>query len=369
MTGQTVDRSDPVPATRSRRLWRPAVRALLDGALPLIDKRMAESVRPFDRPEMMRPHLASRKFAWTHYGIFVPRLPGPFRYLNIMTLIGATGTVVFDNDYLAAPDARNTATVLSSTAAPGHHFYRAYDAADECAFEEDGSRIAFGDNLIIDNSYPKFRVTGRYDSFDVDLEIVASDQASWFVRNPVYDHVSLLAQCSGTISSPDGPVSISAPCTVEYARCMTPQSLTRRALPESWKLPADFFTYQIVQLDDRHQLLLTDVRASGVTACKLAYIRTVDGSAKVFDDVVFDVLEYADALHVDPEGREMRVPRVLRWQVRDYGRTIVEFEAEIDSEWRYGHGKGYVGAYTYRGSFDGASINGTGYIEWVDCEV
>ncbi|GAA3141874.1 hypothetical protein GCM10020255_018680 [Rhodococcus baikonurensis] len=53
-------------------------------------------------------------------------------------------------------------------------------------------------------------------------------------------------------------------------------------------------------------------------------------------------------MHVDPEGREMRVPRVLRWQVRDYGRTIVEFEAEIDSEWRYGHGKGYVGAYTYR---------------------
>ena len=269
MTGQTVDRSDPVPATRSRRLWRPAVRALLDGALPLIDKRMAESVRPFDRPEMLRPHLASRKFAWTHYGIFVPRLPGPFRYLNTMTLIGATGTVVFDNDYLAAPDARNTATVLSSTAAPGHHFYRAYDAADECAFEEDGSRIAFGDNLIIENSYPNFRVTGRYDSFDVDLEIVATDQASWFVRNPVYDHVSLLAQCSGTIASPDGPVSISAPCTVEYARCMTPQSLTRRALPESWKLPADFFTYQIVQLDDRHQLLLTDVpsvRGYGVQA-------------------------------------------------------------------------------------------------------
>ncbi len=81
------------------------------------------------------------------------------------------------------------------------------------------------------------------------------------------------------------------------------------------------------------------------------------------------MLEYADALHVDPQGREMRVPRVLRWQVRDYGRTVVEFEAEIDSEWRYGHGKGYVGAYTYRGSFDGASINGTGYIEWVDCEV
>ena len=102
-------------------------------------------------------------------------------------------------------------------------------------------------NLIIENSYPNFRVTGRYDSFDVDLEIVATDQASWFVRNPVYDHVSLLAQCSGTIASPDGPVSISAPCTVEYARCMTPQSLTRRALPESWKLPADFFTYQIVQ--------------------------------------------------------------------------------------------------------------------------
>lgn len=368
MTESVANRPAAHTPPRSRRVWRPFVRALLNGALPLVDKRMAESERPFDRADTLRPHVHSHRYAFTHFGIFVPSLPEPFRYLNTMTLIGSSGTVLFDNDYLAAPDVRDTATVLSSTAAPGHHFYAAYDAGAGTVHAADDTRITFGDNLVIENTYPHFRVTGRYGTFDVDLAVEAQDQVSWFVRNPIYDHLSLLAQCTGTITDGDTTVDISAPCTVEYARCMTPQSLTRRALPAPAKLPVDFFTYQIVQLDDRNQLLLTDVRAAGVTACKLAHLRTDGGAARVLDEVTFDVLEYADRMQVDPRGREMRVPRALRWRVRDRGVTVIELEAEIDSDWRYGHGRGYVGAYTYRGMFDGAPVTGTGYIEWVDCE-
>jgi hypothetical protein len=51
--------------------------------------------------------------------------------------------------------------------------------------------------------------------------------------------------------------------SVEYAHSATPHLFARRVLPERWKLPADFFTYQFINLDERTQLLLTDVKVSG----------------------------------------------------------------------------------------------------------
>lgn len=260
---------------------RPLASPLLHGLLPRIDHRIEESSRPFDRPELLRPHVDSRLWAATHYGVFIPQLPEPLRYLNTMTLIGAAGAVVFDNDYLARPDARRTTTVLSSTAAPGHHHYRAYDSHCDCNFGDDGTLLAWSDDLIIEADHPVYRLTARYENFGADLTVTATDQVSWFIRSPVYDHLSLLATFSGSV---DG-TEVAGLCTVEYARFMSPQSLSAKPLPEPLKLPIDFFTYQIINIDDRTQLLLTDVRAAGVTACRLAHVRSLDGTATVYDDV------------------------------------------------------------------------------------
>ena len=345
-----------------------AASLLLNRLLPRVDQRIEESSKPFDRPELLRPHPGSRRWAWTHYGVFVPELPSPHRYLNTMTLIGSTGTVCFDNDYLARPDARRTATVLSSTAAPGQHHYRAYDSAAECCFAADGGRLEWGSDLVVEAAHPTYAVHARYDAFTVDLAVTATPQVSWFVRNPAYDHLSLLATFTGTITDADGETAIDGLCTVEYARSASPQSLRRTPLPARFKLPLDFFTYQIVNLDERTQLLLTDVRAAGATACRLAHLRTLDGEATVFQDVRLEVVHRAEP-EVDPQGREMPVPDQFRWIVRDGGEEIVSLEAIVDSPLRYGHGRGYVGAYTYSGTFRQRSVTGTGYFEWVDCEV
>ena len=134
------------------------------------------------------------------------------------------------------------------------------------------------------------------------------------------------------------------------------------------KIPVDIFTYHIVHLDKSTQLLLTDVRVLGVTACKLAHIRSLEGDALVYQDVVFEVLAYRKRPAIDPRGRTMRVPERMRWTVRDNGAEIVSFTADVDSLLRYGHGQGYVAAYTLDGKRCSQPLNGTGHFEWVDCE-
>ena len=338
---------------------------LLVRLAPLMDDRVKASAAPFDHSIEFRPYAGSRLWGWTHFGVFVPSLPGPHRYLNTMTLIGSTGTEIFDNDHLVDGDARGLSTVFSSTASSGNHHYRGYQP-DDCAFEDDGSTLMWGDNLTIEVDLPTVNVVGRYDTFSVDLTLDVTDQVSYFVRAPFYQHLSLLAPYQGTITDHDGVTAISGLGTFEYARAMSQQALTKRAMPGRLKLPMDFFTYQVIQIDETTQMLLTRVEARGQAACNLVHIRSVGGTAEAYEDVHFEVLTWADPI-VDELGRSMRMPRDFRWQVRDAdGRSVLDLTGECDSPMRFGHGRGYAGAFTYEALLRGESKSGTAYIEWVD---
>ncbi|CAJ1496757.1 hypothetical protein MU0083_001501 [[Mycobacterium] kokjensenii] len=333
----------------------------------MLDRRLSASVQPFTQARQMRPELGSRRWGWTHYGFFVPDLPEPYRYVNTMTLIGTTGTVIFDNGVVASADVRDTTTVLSSTAAADHHHYRAYDARRDCDFAADGSTLRWGEHLAVEADHPRYTVHGDYEEFGIDLEFDATQHVSYFVKTPVYDHFSLLAPYRGVLRDGDERIPVSGIGTVEYARCISPQTMLARPLPAPARLPVDFFTYQIIALPGDIQLLLTDVRAAGATACRLAQVRYLDRPAEVFDDVRFKVIEYADP-QVDPMGRSMRVPRRLRWDILHYGREIASITGTVDSPLRFGHGRGYVGAYSYTGHWRGKAVSGSAYLEWVDCQ-
>ncbi|KID85260.1 hypothetical protein MGU_07498 [Metarhizium guizhouense ARSEF 977] len=356
------------PTPHTNVLVRGITKLLCAYAAPLLDSRIEESGQPFTAPNIILPHDSSKWWGWTHYGVFITDLPEPYRYLNTMTFIGAPGVLCFDNDYLSAPDARNTATVLSSTAYGDTHHYEAYDAASTCEFAADGSRLAWGNDLVITSNYPNFTVAGRYRHMQVKLQISATKQVSWFVRSPVYDHLSLLATYTGTITDDRGTTDIAGMCTVEYARSMTPQALSRHPIPPQLKIPVHFFTYQILHLDKRTQLLLTDVRADGVTLCKLAHVRNLDGEALVHQDVAFEVLSYRKQHVTDPRGRSMRAPERMKWTVRDEDQEIIRFVASVDSPLRYGHGQGYVASYQFTGKWRNKDVSGIGYLEWIDLE-
>lgn len=188
------------------------------------------------------------------------------------------------------------------------------------------------------------------------------------MRDPVYDHVSLLAPYTATIDDETGHHELPGLGTVEYARCMTPQSLSARPLPKSFKLPVGFFTYQIIDLDADRHVLLTDVQVLGATVCRLAHVRTRTSSATVYDDVVFEVTEWAPDPKVDRLGRTMRVPHTMQWTVRDQrGADVLILDALVEAPFRPGHGRGYVSAFRYEGTWQSQKIKGSGYLEWVDC--
>ncbi|WP_286144138.1 DUF6670 family protein [Mycobacterium sp. D16R24] len=284
-----------------------------------------------------------------------------------MTLIGAIGAELFDNDYLTATDARHTATVLSSTAATDHHHYRAYDSQHGCHFANDGSVLCWGEDLQIQVDPPRVTVRGRYQHFSADIELTVTDQVSYFVKTPIYDHLSLLAEYTGVIANAAGATAISGLGTFEYARFLSHQSLTRRPLPSQLKLPVDFLTYQIIDLGNGTQVLLTDVRARDAVACRLAHVRVLGKSTEVYTDVRMNVPEYREQPTIDEQGRPMRVPHRLGWTVRDdHGHLVLAIDGLVDSPLRYGHGRSYVGAYSYTGEYQGNPVGGSAYMEWVD---
>ena len=349
------------------RISTAAAAAIVQVALPLADRRIDASQKPYAGSPALIPHQASRRWGFTHFGVFVPRLPDPHRYLNTMTLIGATGTELFDNDgFVVEPDARRTTTRLSSTAHGDQYHYQRYDARRDCDLAADGSKLAWGQDLEIEVALPKVAVRGRYSTFSVDLNLEVTDNVAYFTKSPVYDHLSLLAPYTGTITDDAGATSVEGLGTFEYCRAMTPQNFSASPLPPRLKLPSDYFTYQILQLDDVTQVLLTEVQARGQSACLMAHLRTAYGDRQVFDDIEFEVIEWGRD-QVDPWGRGMPVPQRLRWLVRDsQGHEVLVIDGEVDAPWRFGHGRGYVGAYHYTGTFRAASIADTGYIEWID---
>ncbi|KAM3507035.1 hypothetical protein MY10362_002026 [Beauveria mimosiformis] len=341
----------PRPATNS--LVSAAARLAVTYAAPYLDDRLRASQAPFTQADIMRPHHDSRWWGWTHYGIFLPRLPEPYRFLNFMTFIGATGTACFDNDYLVAAgsDARDTATLLSATAHGDEHHYEAYDAASgSCDFRADGSRLVWGSDgdgggggggdggggggdLVLECRHPEYTVAGRFRHMRVDIAVRATEQVSYFTKMPLYDHFSVLATYTGSIldarGGSDGGGGGGGTTTTPISGLCT----------------------QIVNLDESTQLLLTKVTGAGSTLCLLAHLRTLSGggAARVFERTELEVAEYAEKRLVDGQGRSMRVPRRMRWTVdEDGGERLLELEADVDAPFRYGHGQGYVSAYTFK---------------------
>ncbi|GAB09056.1 hypothetical protein GOARA_027_00190 [Gordonia araii NBRC 100433] len=353
------------------RIFSTAVaKTAIDVARPALDSRLKYSRMPYAGNPPMLPYTDSKRWAWTHYGVFIPSLSEPHRFLNVMTLIGTTGTEIFDDGTIASDDVRTNSTLLCSTAHDDQHHYAAYDAHADCEFADDGSRLAWDEQLTITRDGDSVEVHGLFDSFTFELSLNLTDQVSYFTRTPIYQHLSLLAPYTGTIVDADGTsTSLAGLGTFEYARCMGPQSLTAKPVRRPWRLPVDFFTYQIIQLDEVTQLLLTEVTARGSVACRLVHVRNADGTADVLDDVDFTVDEYQREPRIAPNGIAMRVPLRHTWTARRDGEQVLHLTCEVDQTLRYGHGNGYAGSYDYAGQFHGKDVSGIGYLEWVEMRI
>lgn len=339
---------------------------LVHRVYPLLDGTRRSEGEPFPASFRMVPHLRSRRYGWTHYGVMIPDLPAPHRYFSIMSIIGTPGATVFDTDHALKTRPRDNATVVSGTAATHPHHFDGYDVFRDCEIREDGSAVCFGNAVQIRGGYPHYEVRARYAGFELDLSIRNTNRVTWFFKSAVYVHHSLLSEYTGELRWQGSTTELAGLCTFEYAAGPGLYQLRETPLPPALKAPVDFFTYQIINVDARTQLLLTKFGVLGVTAESRAYLRGLDRPPSSHP-AQFEVLEERAESAISPDGHSMRVPQRFRWISRDdQGSTRLELEGRVDTPFTYGLGSGYVGGYTYRGTLDGQAIEGRGYIEYID---
>lgn len=347
------------PSAITRRLLQLAV----DRVYPLLDDAPDAEQQAFPAGYAMVPYTDSKRVGWTHYGVMIPDLPAPFRFFSIMSIIGMPGALAFDTDHALADSPRRTATVVSGTAVAAH--FDGYSIERDCQMSADGRLVQFGNEVKISGQYPDYKIHACYNGLEVKLTLKNTDKVSWFVKNAVYDHLSLLTEYQGTLSWQGEVTEVAGLCTFEYASCPSPYLLRDKPIPSQFKLPLDSFIYNIINLDDHTQLLLSHVSMKGVDLLATAYVRSLDSYSQSYD-AHCEVLTYQEQLAIAPDGNRMRLPQTLQWTIEEGGQVLGIITGEIDTPFSYGLGSGYVGGYHYSGQFRGQPISGRGYIEYID---
>lgn len=337
------------------------IRRTLSTLMAALDRGEAASAKPFTEPHIMVPNVDSKRYGWTHYGVMIPDLPEPHRFFSAMSLIGATGSLAFDNDHALVDTPRRNASVVVGTAASHPAHFGNYSTARDFVSRADGSLMQFGDDLTIAGRYPDYRLTGRFGGVEADLRLTNTDKVTWFIRNPVYKHLSLLTEYRGTFSTASDTEHVEGLCAFEYGACPSPYQLRSTPLPAALKAPLDLFVYQIINLEPDDQVLLAHHRIGGRPFITTADHRSRNFYGRSLSQPKFRVEEYRAEVLETPYGIPMRVPAVTRFTAGG-----LDVRCEMDTAFTYGLGSGFVTGFRHDTTWRGDRVTGRGYMEYID---
>ncbi len=287
-----------------------------------------------------------------------------------MSIVGTPGVSVFDNDFAVVDTPQDTAYLISTTASMKPGQFRSYSILRDCDFAADGSFQRFGNDLEIEGSYPNWQVRRVSEDVNVTLEIEATSTVSHFAHMPkLYDHWSLLSRYSGTVEHRGVAEKVRGLCTFEYARGVGRYSVGLGRSVARGKLPVKFFTYQIINIDARRQLLLTQLLGpNGKKIHRAVYLRSLDDYGQVYRrSVRFSVGEYESKPARTPGGFKMRLPRQFRWYAEtNDGQPLLTLSCKVAGDYEFGLGAGFVNWFEYEGTLEGEPVSGQGYLEYID---
>lgn len=342
------------------------VRRTLGALMGVLDTAERTSRGPFREPSIMVPNVGSKRYGWTHYGVMIPDLPEPHRFFSAMSLIGATGALAFDNDHALVDHPRRNASVVVGTAASHPAHFGNYSTDRDFLAHADGSLVRFGDDLVFAGRYPEYRLTGRFGGVEADLRLTNTDKVTWFVRNPLYKHLSLLTEYRGHFSTASGRTDVAGLCAFEYGACPSPYQLRSAPLRPAMKAPLDLFVYQIINLGPDDQVLLSHHCIGGKPFITTALHRSRHSYGRSLGHTEFRVEEYRATPEDTPYGIPMRLPAVTRFTVRDETGVVLDVHAELDTSFTYGLGTGFVTGFSHESTWRGEKITGRGYQEYID---
>lgn len=299
------------------------------------------------------------KYTCVHYGIMIPNLPEPFNFLNIIVVVGQPQIKLFRNQHLIKTTALDTANVLIGTATGTADHFNGYSVEKDCTLVTNGSHLKFGNDVTIEGTYPEFHAHREGHNFNFDLKLRATDKIAHFTNlvGGAYDHWALLCEYEGYVEQAGVKTEINGLCTYEYARGI------------NIKLPINFFTYQILNIDEKTQVLFVDTFGPlGLTMQSRVYVRSLDDHGGIYSRGFKSIVhEYEPERVTNPDGISMRLPRKFSWQVDDdKGNLLIKIDGITNRDFKYGMAGGYAGSYQYSGVFRGKPIEGKGYIEYID---
>lgn len=355
-----------------RRSTAPAVRVCSQGGAiarhlePHLNRVRALNRRPYDPRLSTAPPTG--RWAIVHYGVMLPGVADPFRFLTTIVILGTASRVPAWNNapLLRGEPASDSAWILTGSGIEADAFHR-YSIRRDCDLAADGSRLRFGAQLSIvgrpNGRSGAISITIRQGDLVADLQVRPTTLITHFVNLPgIYQHWGVLCTVDAVISSASDPaVSVrhTGLCTYEYARGMN--------VP----LPIKFFTYQIINVDARTQILFTEALGpGGFPLQRKVNVRSLDGQNATFTRGFDHKVHTRLSPQLTPMGDRMQLPETFTWSVADDdGSALITIHGHANDDFTYGLGAGFAGSYRYTGTFRGTSIDGTGYIEWCDEKV
>lgn len=313
-------------------------------------------------------HVFNTQFASTHYGIMIPDLPEPYRYLSYASIIGDVGAKITKvSSQLSSLPLDNIATLVHGTAVSEQaEAFRIYDIQQQLKFQQTPFRIDFAEDSSLYELDGVYRLESQLEDLKVDLTLTPTDALTWFAHSRFYQHFSVLMHYSGTIHQHEQTVEVSGLCTLEHWKAISLSMLPKPFLSSNLALPLTSFSYQVINLNEQEQLVLAFVGALGQPAYTAISYRHINGTSIQYEHAEFDVVALKTEPRMTPDGYAMEVPQSFRWLVHHEGETVLDILAVVDTPYCYGLAAGYVSSFQWSGQFKQQKAEGRGYLEYID---
>ncbi len=313
-------------------------------------------------------HVFHAQFASTHYGIMIPDLPEPYRYLSYASVIGDVGAKITKiSPKISAYTPENTATLVHGTAlSKSTEAFLVYSISDQVKFQQSPFRVDFAQDSSLYEEDGVYRLVSNLEDLNVDITLTPTDALTWFAHSFIYQHFSVLMRYKGTLTQQGKTIAIEGLCTLEHWKAVALSMLPKACVPRQFSLPMTSFSYQVINLNEQEQLVLAFVGFAGQPAYTAVSYRHVDGTSIQYEKACFEVIASKTELLITPDGYAMEVPQSFRWVVNHSGEKVLDILAVIDTPYCYGLAAGYVSSYQWSGEFNQQEAVGRGYLEFID---
>ena len=317
----------------------------------------------------LSPHTLYKHFGSTHYGIMVPDLPEPFRYLSWASVLGYVGFAITDTNYQMSKDGKgDTASLVHGTAlSTTSEAYRTFSIKNDIEFNQNPFAINFDNQTVMHEEGEGFLLKTKREDLELELYLKPTKAISWFAYSTFYKHFSVLMHYEGHIKQKGRSETIQGLCTLESWKAVATSMLKNKWLVENVQLPVKVFSYQVINIDHEQQLLLAFICYEDQPILTFVYYRHIDGTSIQYNgDTLFEVTSLKDEPQITPDGYSMLLPNTFRWVAYHNNQKVLDISAHVDTAYCFGLAAGFVSSYAWQGEFDDQPLTGRGYLEYID---